>query len=205
MRRIVNAVSGLMMRTGVADLGSSISPPDLWRLTISFGWIINPPLATTEQARASCIAVTLISCPIGMEQIEPGCHLGSFRSMPLDSAGNPVPVFCPNPNRRTYSYNFSLPTLIPIWIAPTLLDFASTSAMESGPYAWCASWITRWNILMDPQGRMESGRRLVVSSAAASVTTLNTEPGSKGAATARFNRANRGSPGSGRVLGSNVG
>ena len=41
-------------------------------------------------------------------------------------------------------------------------------------------------IFPPPQLIMDSGRRCVVSSAAESVITLNTEPGSNGAAMARF-------------------
>ena len=48
-------------------------------------------------------------------------------------------------------------------------------------------------IFPPPQVMMVSGRSLVVSSAAESVITLNTEPGSKGAVTARFSRALRSS------------
>ena len=55
-----------------------------------------------------------------------------------------------------------------------------------------------------PQLIMDSGRNDVVSSAEESVITLYTDPGSKGAETARFSRAAM-SPGLGGSLGSKVG
>ena len=86
---------------------------------------------------------------------------------------------------------FSRPTCVPIMMAPMLLDFSSTSCMVIVPYPWCDSWITRPGRTSTPLpvGISVSGRRLVVSSAAASVTTLNTEPGSNGTDAPRSNRA----------------
>ena len=45
----------------------------------------------------------------------------------------------PNPNFRTYLYNCLSPTFSPIWIAPMLLDFSSTWAIEMVPYPPCDS------------------------------------------------------------------
>src|SRR5579871_4996365 len=110
------------------------------------------------------------------------CQCDSLRTMPGDSAGKGTPVRAEKPKRRTYSYSLSLPTLRPIWIAPILLDLASTMAIGIVPYPRCASCTVRPYRCSTPlpQSINESGRRLVVSSAAESVITLNTDPGSNG-------------------------
>ena len=77
---------------------------------------------------------------------------------------------------------FAWPTRSPTWIAPMLLDFASTVSIGTTHIPAWESWIVRLNSVSLPPLQLIglSGRRLVVSSAAESVMTLNTEPGSNG-------------------------
>src|SRR6476661_8503944 len=113
-----------------------------------------------------------------------GCHFSQYRTMPGDSPGIGRPVRAPNPKRFTYSHRRLLPTLRPIWMAPILLDLASTSSTERDAYElW--SWMTRLKSVIRPlpQGMMVRGVIFVVSSPAATVMTLKTDPGSKGADT----------------------
>ena len=60
-------------------------------------------------------------------------HFDSLRTMPGDSAGSGMPVRAPKPKRRTYSYSLAEPTFNPIWMAPMLLDLASTISMGMVP------------------------------------------------------------------------
>src|SRR5580658_1989679 len=113
-------------------------------------------------------------------------HFESLRTIPGDSAGSGTPVRVPSPKRRTYSYSLAEPTFNPIWIAPILLDLASTISMGMVPYPWWASCTVRPAMvkLPLPQLIMDDGPNPVVSRAAESVMTLKTEPGSKGTETA---------------------
>ena len=196
------AVSGFSTRTG-CPAGAVWLP----FFKTSRGCTSNPPLATTAAACASCSVVTLISCPIDMDGSDALVQRSVFLTFPADSPGSGTPVFCPNPNFRTYRYMFAWPTRRPIWMAPMLLDFASTIAMGMVPYPWCASWMVRPNsvIVPRPQLIMLAGVRSVVSSAAESVITLNTDPGSNGTEIAWFSRRALSSPGCGARFGSYVG
>ena len=62
--------------------------------------------------------------------------------------------------------------------------------------------MTRLNSVIRPlpQGIIVCGLMFVVSSAAATVITLNTDPGSNGAETARFRRGEMSSPFSGTIV-----
>ena len=77
IRRMVMAVSGCKTRRG-GSAGAGCSP---LRRTIR-GRTSNPPLATTEQARANCSVVTLTSWPMATEGREVACQRSSLRSMP---------------------------------------------------------------------------------------------------------------------------
>src|SRR4051794_25286169 len=97
----------------------------------------------------------------------------------------------------------SWPTRIPISIAPMLLDFASTVFIGTTPMPRWESWIMRPGSLSTPPWQLigDSGFRLVVSSAAERLITLNTEPGSNGTDTAWFMRFDVVSPGCGGRFG----
>jgi hypothetical protein len=85
----------------------------------------------------------------------------------------------PKPNRRTYIPMRSAPTRAPILMAPTLLDFTSTSVNDSGPYR-CMSLITRRPKRMSPAltSITSAGLKRRSSSAAEAVTILKVDPGS---------------------------
>ena len=104
--RMVMAVSGRITRTGGAA-GSVWSPSR----RINCGFTSIPPLAITEQARASCRVVTLTSWPIDTEASDVASHF--FRSLPFDSAGSSMPVRSPTPKGCEYLYRFACPTFIP--------------------------------------------------------------------------------------------
>ena len=89
-------------------------------------------------------------------------------------------------------------------IAPTLLDRARTSSIFTVPIPRWESWITRPGSLSTPPWQLMglSARRSVVSSAAESVITLKTEPGSNGTDAAWFCRAARSASDRGGRLGS---
>ena len=125
---MVMAVSGFSTRTGC-------STATVWLplFETSRGFTSKPPLATTAAACASCSVVTLISCPIDIEGSEALLQRASCRTFPGDSPGSGMPLFWPKPNFRTYRCMFAWPTRIPIWMAPILLDFASTIAMGMVP------------------------------------------------------------------------
>ena len=80
---------------------------------ISRGGTSSPPLATAEQACASCSVVTPTSCPMDTDISEVVRHFASLRTIPGDSAGSGIPVREPRPKRRTYSYSLFEPTLQP--------------------------------------------------------------------------------------------
>ena len=125
---MVMAVSGRMTRTGLARAACR-SP----FFSTSRGRTSRPPLATTAPACANCTVVTLTSWPMEMDASEVVPQRASLRRRPGDSAGRVMPVFWPKPKRRTYSYMFCCPTRMPIWMAPMLLDLAST--MRHGDHA----------------------------------------------------------------------
>ena len=199
---MVMAVSGFSTRTGG-------SPGTVWLpfFNTSRGFTSNPPFATTAAACASCSVVTLISCPIDIEGSDALLQRASCLTFPADSPGKGMPLFCPKPNFRTYWCMFAWPTRIPIWMAPILLDLASTSAIGIVPYPPCASWMVRPKSVIAPRKQLIIlvGCRSVVSSAADSVITLNTDPGSNGTEMAWFIRPALPSPGRGAALGSYVG
>src|ERR1035437_207548 len=142
-----------------------------------------------------------------MEGSEALLQCASRLTFPADSPGSEMPLFCPKPNFRTYWYMFSGPTRMPTWIAPMLLDFASTVAIGMVPYPPWASWMVRPNSVIFPRRQliMLVGCRSVVSRATESVITLNTDPGSKGTEMAWLSRPALSSLGCGGRFGLYVG
>src|SRR5665648_1148024 len=97
---------------------------------MSRGFTATPLLATVEKAAAIWMGVTLMPCPIGMLAIEVPDQLLAGGTKPATSPGKSTPVGLAKPKASIHLSRRSLPILMPIFTAPTLLDHCRISRTE---------------------------------------------------------------------------